>query len=57
MEKSKNILICPLEWGLGHATRMIPLATELLTLNHNVIFASGKEHISLISKELPGCRY
>lgn len=57
MEKSKNILICPLEWGLGHATRMIPLAAELLTLNHNVIFASGKEHISLISKELPGCRY
>jgi hypothetical protein len=36
---------------------MIPLAAELLTLNHNVIFASGKVHISLIRKELPGCRY
>jgi len=57
LEKRKNILICPLEWGLGHATRMIPLAAELLSLKHNVIFASGKEHISLIRRELPGCPY
>ena len=57
MEKRKNILICPLEWGLGHATRMIPLAAELLSLNHNVIFASGKVHISLIRRELSGCRF
>lgn len=55
MESRKNILICPLEWGLGHATRMIPLASELLKLNLNVIFASGEEHLSLIRGELPEC--
>lgn len=55
MEKKKNILICPLEWGLGHATRMIPVAKELQKLDHNVIFASGKEHLSLIRSELPDC--
>jgi len=27
--KNQNILICPLEWGLGHAARMIPLARKL----------------------------
>jgi uncharacterized protein (TIGR00661 family) len=55
LERSKNILICPLEWGLGHATRMIPVAAELLKLNHNVIFASGDEHLNLIRGELPEC--
>ncbi len=55
MENRKNILICPLEWGLGHAARMIPLASELLKLNHNVIFASGEVHLSFIRKEFPGC--
>ncbi|MBI5010870.1 MAG: hypothetical protein HZB98_14740, partial [Bacteroidia bacterium] len=55
MESKKNILICPLEWGLGHATRMIPVAHELHKQGHNVIFASGKEHLSLIRSELPDC--
>jgi UDP:flavonoid glycosyltransferase YjiC (YdhE family) len=34
---------------------MIPLAYELKKLNHNVIFASGEEHLSLIRSELPDC--
>ncbi len=55
LESKKNILICPLEWGLGHATRMILVAYELKKLGHNVIFASGIEHLSLIRSELPDC--
>lgn len=35
---------------------MIPVAEELIKRGHNVIFASGKEHISLIEFELPGCK-
>jgi UDP:flavonoid glycosyltransferase YjiC (YdhE family) len=57
LKKNKNILICPLEWGLGHATRMIPVAAELLRNKHNVIFASGEEHLSLMRNELPECTY
>lgn len=57
MEKQKNILICPLEWGLGHATRMIPLAKRLKEMNYNVIIASGEEHLSLFRSELPGFSY
>jgi hypothetical protein len=36
---------------------MIPVAAELLRLNHNVIFASGEEHLSLLRNELPGCSF
>ena len=53
MNKNYNILICPLEWGLGHATRMIPLAIKLREKNHNVFIGSGEEHISLFRNELP----
>jgi hypothetical protein len=34
---------------------MMPVAAELLKLNHNVIFASGEEHLALIRSELQGC--
>jgi len=32
----KRILIAPLNWGLGHATRCIPLVEQLLQLKHQV---------------------
>ena len=54
MTKSLNILICPLEWGLGHAARMIPLARKLREMNHKVIIGSGEEHLSLFRNEIPG---
>ena len=57
MNKNYNILICPLEWGLGHAARMIPLARKLQEMNNNVIIASGEEHLSLFRIELPGLSY
>jgi spore coat polysaccharide biosynthesis predicted glycosyltransferase SpsG len=54
LNRSCNILICPLEWGLGHATRMIPVARKLREMNNNIFIASGKEHLSLFNNELPG---
>ena len=57
LNKSYNILICPLEWGLGHAARMIPLARKLRDMNNNIIIGSGEEHLSLFRNELPGLSY
>ena len=57
MNRSKNILICPLEWGLGHAARMIPLARKLQEMNNNIIIGSGEEHLALFRTELPGLTY
>ena len=57
MNKIKNILICPLEWGLGHAGRMIPLAARLREMGHNVFIGAGEKHLSLFRKEIPGLSY
>jgi predicted glycosyltransferase len=52
-----KILICPLEWGLGHAGRMIPLAKRLMDLGHIVIIGSGEEHLSMFREELKDLLY
>ncbi|OFY63329.1 MAG: hypothetical protein A2V64_07225 [Bacteroidetes bacterium RBG_13_43_22] len=57
MKQARNILICPLEWGLGHAGRMIALAEKLKETGNNIFIGAGKEHLSFIRKELPGLIY
>lgn len=48
MINQKTILVCPLDWGLGHATRCIPIVYEFLNLGYNVIIGtSGKQKILL----------
>ena len=48
-----NILIAPLDWGLGHATRIIPIIKTLLEQDAGVILAGeGKTRI-LLEKEFP----
>jgi spore coat polysaccharide biosynthesis predicted glycosyltransferase SpsG len=49
----KNILVCPLEWGLGHAGRMIPLIDKLIAKNHNIIIGTGKDHMNFFKHEFP----
>lgn len=57
LNDKKNILLCPLEWGLGHAGRMVPLAKRLQELNHNIFFGSGEEHLNFFKNEVPGANY
>jgi len=57
LKRSLNILICPLEWGLGHTARMIPVAERFLSMGHNVIVGSGEQHLALFRAELPGISY
>jgi uncharacterized protein (TIGR00661 family) len=57
LNKGKNILICPLEWGLGHAGRMIPVAIMLQQTGHNVFIGSGEKHLEFFRKEVPGLTY
>lgn len=54
LNKTENILICPLEWGLGHAGRMIALASKLKEMKKNIFFGAGEKHLSFFRKELPG---
>jgi hypothetical protein len=57
LNKKKNILICPLEWGLGHAARMIPVAKRLQELGNNIFIGSGKTHIALFQSEMEGVTF
>lgn len=54
MNTTKNILICPLEWGLGHAARMIPLARKLMDRNCRIFIGSGQRHLALFRAEFNG---
>ena len=49
----KNILVAPLNWGLGHATRCIPIIQALIDLNFNPILASDGKALELLRKEFP----
>jgi len=48
-----RILISPLNWGLGHAGRMIPLALELRKRGNEIIFGVDRSIIPVIEKDLP----
>ncbi|MBK7885034.1 MAG: hypothetical protein IPJ81_15565 [Chitinophagaceae bacterium] len=47
-----GILIDPLDWGLGHATRCIPLINELLTQHYEVIIAASGASAALLKKRI-----
>ncbi len=53
MGKSKTILVAPLNWGLGHATRCIPIIIALLKDGFKVIIASDGAALKLLRKEFP----
>ena len=47
------VLVAPLNWGLGHATRCIPLIRELLSKGCKVIVASDGASHALLVEEFP----
>ena len=47
-------LVAPLNWGLGHATRCIPLIKKLLSEGHEIIIASDGHPMELLKQEFPG---
>ncbi len=53
MANSKRILVAPLNWGLGHATRCIPIINALLAHGHHPFIASDGVALALLQKEFP----
>ncbi|WP_411893257.1 glycosyltransferase [Winogradskyella sp. A2] len=49
----KKILVAPLNWGLGHATRCIPIINALVKQNFEPIIASDGNALALLQKEFP----
>lgn len=49
----RKVLIAPLDWGLGHTTRCIPIINELLVQGFEVLIAAEKAGAILLEKEFP----
>lgn len=50
---SRNILVAPLNWGLGHATRCVPVIRALLAQGFHPILASDGVALDMLRKEFP----
>ncbi|MGA0828393.1 MAG: glycosyltransferase [Flavobacteriaceae bacterium] len=48
-----TILVAPLNWGLGHSTRCIPIINALIDRGAKVIIASDGVALGLLQKEFP----
>ncbi len=52
-----RILIAPLDWGLGHATRCIPIIKELVIQNCEVFIAAEGSTFYLLKREFPALHF
>jgi len=48
--------VCPLDWGLGHAARCVPIIQALMEKGFEVVVAASGLQASLIKKEIPQIR-
>lgn len=51
-----KILIAPLNWGLGHATRCIPIIRDYISHNHEVVLGGDGESLLLLQRYFPQLR-
>ena len=51
-----KILIAPLNWGLGHASRCIPLIQQYIQQGHQVILAGDGDSLLLLRQHFPSLR-
>ena len=49
----KRILVAPLNWGIGHATRCVPIINALLQKGYEPVIASDGDALRLLRKEFP----
>ena len=55
--KHKKFLICVLNWGIGHASRVIPIIHLLLKYGQTVYIASDGDALALLRREFPDLEY
>lgn len=51
------VLISPLDWGLGHTTRCIPLIAGLLSQGCDVVIACNSTQKAILQPEFPGVNF
>jgi uncharacterized protein (TIGR00661 family) len=51
--KDRNVLLAPLNWGLGHASRSYPIIKQLIKNNNRVVLASDGDALQWLKSEFP----
>ena len=54
--KKYKVLVAPLDWGLGHATRCIPVIRGLLANGHEVVIGAENAQAVLLQQEFPALK-
>ena len=54
---AKKIIIAPLNWGLGHASRCVPIIHFLIEQNYTPIIASDGNALHFLKKEFPSVAF
>lgn len=57
MRRNKTVLVAALDWGLGHASRCIPIISFLEKKGYNLILASSEKAGLLLQKQFPNLKY
>lgn len=57
MTKPKRILVCPLNWGIGHATRCVPVIQAIVDAGHSVVIAADEGPLALLTEAFPALDY
>lgn len=52
MPEHQTILFSPLNWGLGHATRCVPLINKALAEGHKVVIATNGAALNYLQNEI-----
>ena len=53
MKTKKRVLVAPLDWGIGHATRCVPIIKALVSNNFEVVIAVDGRPLNLLITEFP----
>ena len=53
MSKPLKIFVCPLNWGLGHATRTSVVIRALLNRGHEVVIGADGKALTFLQNEFP----
>lgn len=57
MSAKKKILFAVLNWGLGHATRSLPIIRYLISSGHDLVIASDGIPLEFLKGELPSASF
>ncbi|GHT17094.1 glycosyl transferase [Bacteroidia bacterium] len=52
-----TVLICPLDWGLGHATRCVPIINNFIRQGDKVVIAASNLPMAFLKNEFPQLQF